>query len=111
MTKDEDTLESILPDAPSFFKLVHHAASSPESCTFVLTQLLSLAPTLKKFTDEAGCKILSSVLRDLLSMPSASAPSLLVVWLPQQVQQIMAILHSLHPDERDYNRYINCIFI
>lgn len=103
--QDESTLESVLPDAPHFFKIIQHAAGSPEGCTFVLTQLLSLTPILEKVTDDAGRKILSTILRDLLSMPSAASPAFLAIWLPQQIQQIMSLLRTLHNDERDYNRH------
>lgn len=98
-----------MPDAPAFLGLLQFAASSEEHCTFVLTQILHLASILEHLTDEAGRRILSSVLRDLLSLPPTLISSAYLTCLPEQVKLTMSVLHKLHTDERDFNRQVKVI--
>lgn len=109
--QNEAVLDSILPDLPTFAKIMASILDSnvkPSVVTgssiltsflpipYILIELFRIAELLD-LSDEASRKILSTILRDVLPVS---------VGFETQIPLIMKLLAVVHPDPDDYNRFI-----
>ncbi|KAL6049642.1 Condensin complex component, non-smc subunit [Balamuthia mandrillaris] len=94
-TKQLNVLEDLLPDLAKFCSLLARAHEQEQE--FKITQLLLLAP-LFDFSDEAGRRALSALLREMLA--AQCTPN-------NCVSPILLLLHLLcQPDEDEYTRIV-----
>ena len=82
-----------MPDLPKFCELLHDCQTEE----FVARQLLRVA-LFYDFSDEAGRRSLSTLLRSLLA--AVETPDSII-------DDMMTLLSSLHPEGNEYIRYID----